>query len=525
MTPTRFLALAMMAMPTTLCAQLPLPDLDQAARTITEADYVRRVGIMADDSMMGRDTPSPGLDMTAAYIASEFERMGLRPALDDGSFIQRYPLRSLAVDTAGSYMQRGSRRLVLGADILPFLADVTSGEATGGLAVASGSGNAARALVDNAVRGRHVIMVLPRNGSGLSQEIFQTMQAIARAGALSVLVTNSSPDPTWRSMVAGLLATEVSRGWIDAGRPGGAFLPGLQIRDAAVERLLQGSGLDVAALRARAGSDLRIDQIPGPDVTLSLRYADRELTAPNVVAVLEGSDPELRNEFVVISAHMDHVGVGAPNLGSGRLQSEPSDSIYNGADDNASGTTAVIEIAEAMSSLSTAPRRSVMFLLVSGEEKGLWGSEYFTSHSPVPLDRMVADLNTDMVGRNWPDTIVAIGKEQSDLGETLERVNAAHPELGMTAIDDIWPQEGFYQRSDHYNFARRGVPILFFFNGVHDDYHGPDDEVDKIDGEKAARIARLVFYLGIEVANATERPQWDPRAYRQIVGGTAGGQP
>ena len=95
----------------------------------------------------------------------------------------------------------------------------------------------------------------------------------------------------------------------------------------------------------------------------------------------------------------------------------------------------------------------------------------------------------------------------------------------MTAIDDIWPQEHFYQRSDHYNFARRGVPILFFFNGVHEDYHGPDDEVDKIDGEKAARIARLVFYLGVEVANATERPKWDPQAYRQIVGGTAGGQP
>jgi hypothetical protein len=521
----RFLTLALIAMPTTLCAQLPLPDLDAAARTITEADYLRRVGIMADDSMMGRDTPSPGLDMTAAYVASEFERLGLQPGLPDGSFIQRYPLRSIAVDTSGSYMRRGNTRLTLGADLLPFLADVTSGEATGGLAIASGSGDAARALVDNAVRGRHVIMVLPRNGSGLTQDVFQTMQAIARAGALSVLVTSSVADPTWRASVAGLLATEVSRGWIDSRRPGGAFLPGLQIRDAALERLLQGSGLDLTALRARSGSDLRIDHVSGPEVTLSVRYADRELSAPNVVAILEGSDPVLRDEFVVISAHMDHVGVGAPNLGTGRLRADAVDSIYNGADDNASGTTAVIEIAEAMSSLRAAPRRSVMFLLVSGEEKGLWGSEYFASHSPVPLDRMVADLNTDMVGRNWPDTIVAIGREQSDLGETLERVNAAHPELGMTAIDDLWPEERYYQRSDHYNFARNGVPILFFFNGEHEDYHGPNDEVDNIDGEKAARIARLVFYLGIEVANATERPEWDPRAYRQVVGGAAGRQP
>jgi len=525
MNPTRFLALALMAMPATLCAQAPMPDLDAAARTITEADYIRRVGIIADDSMMGRDTPSRGLDMTAAYVASEFQRMGLRPGLPDGSFVQRYPLRSIALDTAASFMRRGNTRLALGADILPFLADVTSGDATGGLAIASGAGNAARALTDNAVRGRHVIMVLPRTGSGLTQDVFQTMQAIARGGALSVLVTNSSAESTWRSMAAGLLAAPITPSWSDPRRPTGAFLPGLQIRDAAVERLLQGSGLDLTTLRARARSDLRIDQVPGPEVTLSLRYADLELSAPNVVAVLEGSDPALKDEYVVVSAHMDHIGVGAATLASGRLSSDPVDSIYNGADDNASGTTAVLEIAEAMSSLRTAPRRSVMFLLVSGEEKGLWGSEYFTSHSPVPLDRMVADLNTDMVGRNWPDTIVAIGRDQSDLGTTLDRVDAAHPELGMTVIDDIWPEQRYYQRSDHYNFARRGVPILFFFNGEHEDYHGPNDEVDKINGEKAARIARLVFYLGVEVANAAERPKWDPQAYRQIVGGTAGGQP
>jgi Zn-dependent M28 family amino/carboxypeptidase len=123
-----------------------------------------------------------------------------------------------------------------------------------------------------------------------------------------------------------------------------------------------------------------------------------------------------------------------------------------------------------------------------------------------------------MVGRNWPDTIVAIGKEHSDLGQTLERVNAAHPELGMTAIDDLWPEESFYTRSDHFNFARKGVPILFFFNGTHDDYHGRDDEPDRIDGEKAARIARLVYYLGVEVANAEQRPRWNPDSYASIVG-------
>ena len=159
----------------------------------------------------------------------------------------------------------------------------------------------------------------------------------------------------------------------------------------------------------------------------------------------------------------------------------------------------------------------MIFVLVSGEEKGLWGSAHFADNPPVPIDRMVADLNVDMVGRNWPDTIVAIGMEHSDLGETLRLVNEAHPELGMTAIDDIWPDERFYFRSDHYNFARKGVPVLFFFNGTHEDYHGRDDEVDRIDAEKAARISQLIFYLGNELANRLERPRWNPESRRQIV--------
>src|SRR3989442_1344713 len=141
------------------------------------------------------------------------------------------------------------------------------------------------------------------------------------------------------------------------------------------------------------------------------------------------------------------------------------------------------------------PKRSVVLMTVSGEEKGLWGSEYFAEHPTVPLSNIVADLNSDMVGRNWKDTIAVIGKEHSDLGRTLNRVAAAHPELRMTPIDDIWPQENFYFRSDHYNLARKVVPILFFFNGTHPDYHQVSDEVAKIDAEKESRIVKLVFYL------------------------------
>jgi hypothetical protein len=231
--------------------------------------------------------------------------------------------------------------------------------------------------------------------------------------------------------------------------------------------------------------------------------------APNVVGLLEGSDPALKGEYLVFSAHMDHVGVGQPVGG---------DSIYNGADDNASGTAAVMALAEAFARAKERPRRSVIFLTVSGEEAGLWGSAYFASHTPVPLDSIVADLNIDMIGRNWRDTIVAIGREHSDLGPTVARVAAAHPELRMATIDDPWPNESFYYRSDHYNFARRGVPVLFFFSGTHADYHGPDDEIDRIDFEKEMRIVRLLFYFGSEIANAADKPKWNPESYRRIVG-------
>jgi Zn-dependent M28 family amino/carboxypeptidase len=263
----------------------------------------------------------------------------------------------------------------------------------------------------------------------------------------------------------------------------------------------------------RADTAPVFQHLPGLHARIELRDSVLEsLSAPNTVGILEGSDPALKREYLVFSAHMDHIGItpGQP------------DSVNNGADDDASGTTGVMELAEAFSRPGARPKRSIIFLTVSGEEKGLWGSQYFSEHPAVPIGRIVADLNMDMIGRNWKDTIVAIGKEHSDLGATLERVNRAHPELGMTAIDDPWPEERFYFRSDHYNFARKGVPILFFFNGVHSDYHQVTDSPDKIESEKEARILRLIYYLGREVGDAPERPKWNPASYHEIVEGAAG---
>ena len=233
-------------------------------------------------------------------------------------------------------------------------------------------------------------------------------------------------------------------------------------------------------------------------------------SAPNTIGILEGSDPELSDEYVIFTAHMDHVGI-EQDADAG------ADSIYNGADDDGSGTVTIVELAEAFASLETRPRRSLVFMTVSGEERGLLGSQWYSEHPTVPLENTVANLNMDMIGRNWSDTIVAIGKEESTLGSLVESIAAAHPELDMAVIDDLWPEESFYTRSDHYNFARRGVPILFFFNGVHEDYHEVSDEIAKIDFEKMSRIGRLIFYTGLAIADAEEPPIWDADAYARVV--------
>jgi Zn-dependent M28 family amino/carboxypeptidase len=199
--------------------------------------------------------------------------------------------------------------------------------------------------------------------------------------------------------------------------------------------------------------------------------------------------------------------VGAPVNG---------DSIFNGADDDGSGTVGILEIARAFAALPARPRRSVVILHVSGEEKGLIGSEWFSDHPTLPLDRIVANINIDMIGRNNADSVVVIGKAYSTLGATVNAVTRAHPELHLTTADDMWPQERFFFRSDHFNFARKEVPAIFFFSGVHPDYHRPSDEVSRIDFGKLTRIARMAFFTAWEVANAPARPQWDPAGLAEV---------
>ncbi|MGH7537076.1 MAG: M20/M25/M40 family metallo-hydrolase, partial [Gemmatimonadales bacterium] len=500
--------------PGLLLAQSPA-SIQNAVNSITPEDIRRRVGLLADDSMLGRATPSPQLEQAARYIAGEFRRLGLKPGGDSGSYLQRFWILQRQLDSARATLEiaapSGTVTLKPGRDVnlLPF-GTLPSREISGPVVLLAGRGDTLRPLAGADVRGAWVAVFGSADPTGM-RILDPAPQAAVRAGALGVLVISNRPDTMWQSRMARLFRSTLTPAWrVDADTVRHPAY--LEIRDAQAARSL---GVDVVALRALTSRTTQ--QLAGVVMTYRPAYRDVDrLSAPNVIGVLEGGDPQLRSEYVFFTGHMDHVGT--PGAGQG-CTARGGDSICNGADDDASGTTAVIEAAEAFARLSPRPKRSLVFMAVSGEERGLWGSEYFSEYPTVPLANTVANLNTDMVGRNWKDTIAVIGKEHSDLGRTLNRVAAAHPELRMQPIDDIWPQENFYFRSDHYNFARKGVPILFFFNGTHGDYHQVTDSPDKIDAEKQARIVKLVFYLGLDIANAPQRPQWNPDSYRRIVQG------
>jgi hypothetical protein len=433
-------------------------------------------------------------------VANQFQRFGLKPGGTSGWF-QRYPITRRRLDLAQSRVlfKAGSRK-----DVAAFTSAArydggpVPEQPVNGPALLVGGQQTAESAGRIDVRGK-IVLYVPRGGveSAAAQQVFRVLYL---AGP-KAMITLSAADSIRFAAAIPRQAPERTVVGTASDRP-----VALQVREGAISSALSAVGASLSTVRASPEPVARAL----PDLAVGIEMKDTvtsALNAPNTVGILEGSDPKLKEEYLVYSAHMDHIGI-TPGQ---------ADSINNGADDDASGTVGVIELAEAFSRAGARPKRSIIFLTVSGEEKGLWGSKYFSEHPPVPIGQLVADINIDMIGRNWPDTIVAIGKEHSDLGATLNRVNAAHRELGMTAIDDRWPEERFYFRSDHYNFARKGVPILFFFNGVHADYHEVTDSPEKINSDKEARILRLLFYLGQEVGNAPARPQWKPESYQEIV--------
>ena len=458
-----------------------------AVASISVADLQDKIGALAHDSMRGRDTPSPELVKTAEYVAGVFEAAGLKPGLGD-SYIQWFPLS--IIGPGPSEAQRltirgpsGTLTLILGEEFAP----IPVAES------ASGAGSLMRIeSLDGLPQAAGRVLALSVNQSNIRSVFTGFRYAMLESGASGALLVVESDDyyERLRSFFGG---SQMSLGEFE-----GLTSPVMLLPASALPRALASA---IAGEAPWAG---------GWSAELESTAVISEERAMNTIGWIEGSDPELKREYVIFTAHMDHVGVGSVVDG---------DSIYNGADDDASGTAVVMELAEAFARAQPAPRRSLVFMTVSGEEKGLLGSQWYSEHPIFPLEQTVANLNMDMVGRNWQDTIAAIGKDESSLGPLVERVAAEHPELDMVVIDDQWPDEDFYFRSDHYNFARKGVPILFFFNGTHTDYHRPSDQPEKIQYDKTARIAKMLYYLGLQVANADGRPEWVPEAYDRVVEG------
>lgn len=464
----------------------PVPDpvVEAAAGTITAADVAAAVGVIAHDSMGGRGTPSPGLAKTAAYLAAELEALGLEPAGTEGymqPFEFIYPVR----DASTILLElTGGVALEHGRDFLFLASEPGRGDARGPL---FWGGDASTHVVGSfPLSGRVVLYDHPVSHFDLDAVlgVTEASQDVVTGGGVAVGYV-VGPDFTAEDMARAVARTERHSRWI----------PEFWIREPVADSLLAAAGHDLATLRAEGPQPL-----PGDTLHARGLLARDTATPANVAAVLPGSDPARRDEYVAVTAHYDHLGIGFVNAAG--------DSIRNGADDNASGTVAVLEMAEAMAALETPPARSVLFLLVSAEEYGLLGSEHYVTHPTVPMSGMVANINLDMVGRNDPGQVIGVGKAYSTLGSMTDSLATLHETLGLTLISDPVPEQNLFFRSDQLMFACFDVPALFLHTGLHDDYHSVEDELERLDTDKVARVARLGFYLAHAAATMPGAPEW-----------------
>ena len=333
--------------PTNVAGQAGTGDAESAALSITAEDVIERIGIIAHDSMAGRDTPSPELDAVAEWAAAAFAHFGLEPGGDDGSFIQRYPLTVTKPDLSASHLDVGGERFSFGEDLsLPWTVP-SSAEAEAEVVLVTGSGDWARLVESGDLSGRHVVWVSGSGAGGIrGRDVGPFLRAIfgAENGPASLFLASSADDETWQeAWAAAQERTSVTMG------DGSSSLPIFEIRDGSVDRLLAGGGT-AADLRSQTEVNVR----PVGTATLVLQSDTERTTAPNTVGILRGSDPALADEAIVFSAHMDHVGTGRAD--------DSGDNIFNGADDDASGTSVIIELAEAYASMDPAPTRSMIFL-------------------------------------------------------------------------------------------------------------------------------------------------------------------
>ncbi len=510
----------------------------ELAAAMSPAALRSRLETYTADSMRGRLTGSEDHRRATRYIADELRRAGLQPAGDNGDFLQRVPLVTTALDTAGSALNAAGSALHPYHDYLPRYQGPRGRSIDGVAVVYAGVWGSPSLLRGIDVRGKVVIVSTP--AENVSVVKVQAQNRFAESAGI-VIANFELMEPALRQALAN------SSLQLDGPEVSGPELPAYLH----ISRATAASILGVGSLNdAEPGRE-------GRAINGSPRFKKVSVESYNVVAVLPGSDANLRNEFVAVGAHSDHVGIGAPvdrdslrafHLELRRKQIAASgrvtpalyasvrvnmdsirrvhpvarlDSIFNGADDDGSGAMAVLELARAMAGNANRPKRSTLFVWHTGEELGLFGAEHFTDFPTVPRDQIVAQINMDMVGRGGPgeeadggpNYIQLIGSRRlsTQLGDLVEEVSRTRRYNWAFdyQYDAAGHPEQFYCRSDHYMYARYGIPVVFMTTGGHADYHQVTDEVEFIDFEKLSKVTRFAHDLARALGDRPERPLVD----------------
>ncbi|WP_255874913.1 M28 family metallopeptidase [Microbulbifer elongatus] len=540
------------------CSSLPK---FQAIPTADVAAMRADVNFLAADALQGRETGSAGYQQAADYVAQRFASLGLTSITGDDYFQQvpfreaRWPTHSAHRATLMLHSREGDITFELGSDFIAAPPAISEDTATNGGLVFVGYGIEAPefGLDDYAgldVQGKIVVMLdgrpqrLPNEVGAHFASGRSKRATAARHGAVGYITLNT-PAREYRRPFARSAEhiPDPSFDWVRADDIPGNAIPGLHpgvlLDIPAAKQLFMGAERSLDTIFTETANGLVPAGFPLPyTATLTSRAEHRKVISPNVVGLLPGSDPDLKDEYVVFSAHLDHIGVDKPGRhdaprsghdavasGPSASQSAPLDRINNGAQDNAAGIAVMLEVARLFVESGRAPRRSILFVAVTAEEEGLLGSDYFAQHPPVPPKSMVANINLDMPMLLYPfKDVIAFGAEHSSLGKTAAR---AAERAGLKVSPDPMPEQVIFVRSDHYSFVRQGVPAIYLITGrdaIDDEidgagaqieflktrYHRPSDEADdQISYIAAQQFAEVNYAIAREVTDADEKPRWN----------------
>ena len=506
-----------------LCGAISLPAQQKGMNSITAGELRMHLSFLAADEFQGRDTPSAGVNIASRYLAIMAERAGLRPVMPDGSFFQHLPLEVTTVSQARSRLRvlSPSGEMVYGYP-QGFGGNFRSPGTWAGDAVFVGYGLSAPDkgwddYGDMELSGKIVIMLegqLPESHAlRTDRAVLATRTSVPRTRGAVAILTVISPErekdlvdrgaefqPAQRPALLASFPTQntarvsspppQAREQQPAGARQGPAPGQAEIRHEAAAGIL---GVSMSDLQAMFSSVARGRQVPGKAldkrIELSVVTEKHLDSLPNVLAMLEGSDPVLKDEYVVLGAHHDHLG-----MRNGRP--------LNGADDDGSGTVGLLEIAQALA--IERPKRSVLLAWFTGEEKGLWGSHYFVNNCPVPLEKISANLNLDMISRNDPDSLFLIASDNlsKELDESIRSMNDRFFKIKFDYVyNNRTHQDRFYYRSDHYPFIRMGIPAVWLFCGTTPDYHQTADTVERVDFNKMEKVTRLSYLVALEIGN------------------------